>query len=228
MTEIKKCAECGEEMANEAVFCSKCGSNFFSNNTTEESKESESLNLKNVEGKIKDALTLESVEAGTERNGRNVVISFMSPTMYKIAFIGLLILGIIGFLQGGVVVILIDIFVLKFKFAAWVKGFIVDYDKETIYVSKASVTFDTGFDIKRSWETFRKGIEFRFDELKTLDAEYEQTVEENNNRYQVKSYKIINCVTTFGTVKIKLNASDSRFEKILTSLQDVLVYNNNI
>lgn len=57
-------------------------------------------------------------------------------------------------------------------------------------------------------------------------AEYQRTVEESNGNYQVKQYKIVTCVTTFGTVRVKMKATNPRFEQVLAGLEDVIAYNN--
>ena len=226
------CSKCGAELAEGTVFCPKCGTKVLEVQDSEEVKidengQSQETTKDKVEGKIKEALTLENVESGTERNGKNIVVQYMTPGMYKIAFIGALIGGIITIPEGvGIILILADIFILKYKFAAWVKGFIVDYDKKTVFIPEASVQFDTGFDFKKFWQTYRKGIEFKFEELKSLDAEYQRTVEESNGNYQVKQYKIVTCVTTFGTVRVKMKATNPRFEQVLAGLEDVIAYNN--
>lgn len=226
------CSKCGAELAEGTVFCPKCGTKVMEVQDSEEVKtdekdQSQETTKDKVEGKIKEALTLENVESGTERNGKNIVVQYMTPGMYKIAFIAALIGGIITIPEGvGILLILADIFILKYKFAAWVKGFIVDYDKKTVFIPEASVQFDTGFDFKKFWQTYRKGIEFKFEELKSLDAEYQRTVEESNGNYQVKQYKIVTCVTTFGTVRVKMKATNPRFEQVLAGLEDVIAYNN--
>lgn len=226
------CSKCGVELAEGTVFCPKCGTKVMEVQDSEEVKtdekdQSQKTTKDKVEGKIKEAFTLENVESGTERNGKNIVVQYMTPGMYKIAFIGILIGGILTILEGvGIILILADLFIFKYKFAAWVKGFIVDYDKKTVFIPEASVQFDTGFDLKKFWQTYRKGIEFKFEELKSLDAEYQRTVEESNGNYQVKQYKIVTCVTTFGTVRVKMKATNPRFEQVLAGLEDVIAYNN--
>ena len=57
-------------------------------------------------------------------------------------------------------------------------------------------------------------------------AEYQRTVEESNGNYQVKQYKIVTCVTTFSTVRVKMKATNPRFEQVLAGLEDVIAYNN--
>lgn len=221
------CSKCGAELTEDIVFCPKCGTKVSAvqdseSVKTEEDDKSQKITKDKVESKIKKALTLSSVKSDTERNGKNVVVSFMPETMYKLFFYGVLVGSIMTIPSGiGILGLLMDIFILKDRWASKVKGFIVDYDKQTIYIPECIVTYDTGFDIKKFWHNYRKGIEFNFDELKSLETDFQQEYKEK----QVNDYKIINAVTKFGTIKIKMGFANSNFEKILDSLEDVIAYN---
>ena len=59
---------------------------------------------------------------------------------------------------------------MKQKWAAKVKGFIVDYEKKTIYFPECNkITYDTGFPGIKNWiNDFRSGKEISFTQLKSI------------------------------------------------------------
>lgn len=219
------CPNCGKEIIDGSKFCSLCGKKIETAGN-ENFKEQ-----RNVEEVVINAVTAEDIENETERTGKNVVISFMTETMYKLFFYGSIVGGILTALEGiGIVWIILTLFIMKQKWAAKVKGFIVDYEKKTIYFPECNkITYDTGFPGIKNWiNDFRSGKEISFTQLKSITGDAEREIKrDSNGNYNVNDYNILNILTTFGTIRLKIKFTDSRFEQIVDALNNVIDFNEN-
>lgn len=216
------CKKCGSEIAYDVKFCPNCG-----NKTSLAAGELKEKAEKTIFSVIKPV----EIEQTTERNDRNVVISFMSPQTYKIFFFGMIAIGIITLFSGvGILAFLLLFFVLKQKWAAKVKGFIIDYDKEIIFFPDCNVTYDEGFPgLKITLDEYRNGKEITFQQFKSVSGDFEREVKtDDSGKVHVNDFKVLNISTTFGSIRLKMRFNDSRFEKIAESLENVLEFKSSM
>ena len=195
------CSNCGKKIEESRQFCPSCGQKL----PIDSGKEADIK--RKVEEGIVNILQTENTESGTERNTKNVIISFMTESMYKLFFYGSIVAGILTALQGiGIIWLIITFLIMKQKWAAKVKGFIVDYDKRTIYFPECNaVNYNTGFPGFKNWlNDFRSGKEISFRELKSISGSGERDIKQDDSgNYHVNDYNILNVITTFGSIRIK-------------------------